>query len=38
MKGASVFWVSGVVGVSALLFLAIPRFQMDNSLFLERFI
>lgn len=28
----------GVVGVSALLFLAIPRFQMDNSLFLERFI
>ena len=29
---------AGVVGVSALLFLAIPRFQMDNSLFLERFI
>lgn len=28
----------GVVAVSALLFLAIPRFQMDNSLFLERFI
>jgi hypothetical protein len=26
------------VAVSALLFLAIPRFQMDNSLFLERFI
>jgi hypothetical protein len=29
---------AGVVAVSALLFLAIPRFQMDNSLFLERFI
>ena len=27
----------GVVGVSALLFLAIPRFQLENSLFLERF-
>lgn len=29
---------AGVVMVSALLFLAIPRFQLDNSLFLERFI
>ena len=28
----------GVVGVSALLFLAIPRFQLENSLFLERFV
>jgi transglutaminase-like putative cysteine protease len=28
----------GVVAVSALLFLAIPRFQLENSLFLERFI
>ena len=28
----------GVVGVSALLFLAIPRFQLQNSLFLDRFI
>ncbi|MDB6128538.1 MAG: transglutaminase domain protein [Verrucomicrobia bacterium] len=27
----------GVVGLSALLFLAIPRFQLENSLFLERF-
>ena len=27
----------GVVAVSALLFLAIPRFQLENSLFLERF-
>ncbi len=27
----------GVVGVSALLFMAIPRFQLENSLFLERF-
>jgi transglutaminase-like putative cysteine protease len=27
-----------VVGVSALLFLAIPRFQLENSLFLERFL
>ncbi|MDP3071335.1 MAG: DUF3488 and transglutaminase-like domain-containing protein [Opitutaceae bacterium] len=28
----------GVVAVSALLFLAIPRFQLENSMFLERFI
>ncbi len=28
----------GVVGVSALLFLAIPRFQIENSMFLDRFI
>lgn len=28
---------AGVVGVSALLFMAIPRFQLENSLFLERF-
>ena len=28
----------GVVVVSALLFLAIPRFQLENSLFLERFV
>lgn len=28
----------GVVGVSALLFLSIPRFQLENSMFLERFI
>ena len=28
----------GVVAVSALLFLAIPRFQLENSLFLERFV
>jgi len=28
----------GVVGVSALLFLAIPRFQLENSMFLDRFI
>jgi hypothetical protein len=28
---------AGVVGLSALLFLAIPRFQLENSLFLERF-
>ncbi|MEI7550954.1 MAG: DUF3488 and transglutaminase-like domain-containing protein [Verrucomicrobiota bacterium] len=27
----------GVVGISALLFLAIPRFQLENSLFFERF-
>jgi len=33
--GALLF--AGVVGVSALLFLAIPRFQLENSLFLERF-
>ncbi|MSU23012.1 MAG: DUF3488 domain-containing protein [Opitutus sp.] len=29
---------AGVVVVSGLLFLAIPRFQLENSLFLERFI
>ncbi len=34
--GAALF--SGVVGVSALLFLAIPRFQLENSMFLDRFI
>ncbi len=33
--GAALF--AGVVAVSALLFLAIPRFQLENSLFLERF-
>lgn len=34
--GAVLF--AGVVGVSALLFLAIPRFQLENSLFLDRYI
>lgn len=34
--GAVLF--AGVVGVSALLFLAIPRFQLENSMFLDRFI
>lgn len=34
--GAGLF--VGVVGVSALLFLAIPRFQLENSLFLDRYI
>jgi transglutaminase-like putative cysteine protease len=34
--GGGVF--AGVVGLSALLFLAIPRFQLENSLFLERFV
>ena len=29
---------AGVVAVSALLFFAIPRFQLENSLFLERFV
>lgn len=29
---------AGVVAVSALLFLAIPRFQLENSMFLDRFI
>ena len=29
---------AGVVGVSALLFIAIPRFQLDNGMFLDRFI
>ncbi|MEY4940174.1 MAG: hypothetical protein RIQ93_1909, partial [Verrucomicrobiota bacterium] len=28
----------GVMGVSALLFMAIPRFQLENSMFLDRFI
>lgn len=34
--GAVLF--AGVVGVSVLLFLAIPRFQLENSMFLDRFI
>ncbi|MBL9202192.1 MAG: DUF3488 domain-containing protein [Opitutaceae bacterium] len=34
--GAVLF--AGVVGMSALLFLSIPRFQLENSMFLERFI
>ncbi len=34
--GAALF--AGVVGLSALLFLALPRFQIENSLFLERFV
>lgn len=34
--GAGLF--AGVVAVSGLLFLAIPRFQIENSLFLDRFI
>jgi hypothetical protein len=34
--GAVLF--AGVVGVSALLFVSIPRFQLENSMFLERFI
>ncbi len=34
--GSALF--AGLVGLSALLFLAIPRFQLENSLFLERFI
>ncbi|MCX6952739.1 MAG: DUF3488 domain-containing protein, partial [Verrucomicrobia bacterium] len=29
---------AGVVALSALLFMAIPRFQLENSLFLDRFI
>jgi transglutaminase-like putative cysteine protease len=29
---------AGVVALSAVLFLAIPRFQLENSLFLDRFI
>lgn len=29
---------AGVVGLSALLFLSIPRFQLENSLFLDRLI
>ncbi|MBI5771306.1 MAG: DUF3488 domain-containing protein [Verrucomicrobia bacterium] len=29
---------AGVVAISAVLFMAIPRFQLENSLFLERFV
>jgi transglutaminase-like putative cysteine protease len=36
MLGAVLF--CGLVGVSGLLFVSIPRFQFENSLFLERFI
>lgn len=34
--GAALF--SGLVGLSALLFLAIPRFQFENSMFIERLV
>jgi transglutaminase-like putative cysteine protease len=36
LLGGALF--AGVVAVSALLFLAIPRFQLENSLFLERLV
>jgi hypothetical protein len=35
-SGAALF--AGVVAVSGVLFMAIPRFQLENSLFLERFV
>lgn len=38
IMGLGVLLFLGLVGVSALLFLAIPRFQLENSFFLERFI
>jgi transglutaminase-like putative cysteine protease len=34
----SVVLFLGVVGITAVLFLAIPRFQLENSMFLDRFI
>ena len=34
--GAALF--AGLVGLSALLFLAIPRFQFENSMFIERLV
>lgn len=34
--GLGVFLFAGLVGLSALLFLAIPRFQVESSLFLDR--
>ncbi len=36
--GLGVALFAGVVAVSALLFLAIPRFQLENGMFLDRFI
>ncbi|MDO8539059.1 MAG: DUF3488 and transglutaminase-like domain-containing protein [Opitutaceae bacterium] len=36
--GFGVVLFAGVVGVSALLFLAIPRFQFESSMLLDRFI
>jgi transglutaminase-like putative cysteine protease len=36
--GLGLVLFAGVVGVSALLFLAIPRFQFENSMLLDRFI
>ena len=36
--GLGVILFAGVVGVSALLFLAIPRFQLENTMFLDRII
>jgi transglutaminase-like putative cysteine protease len=37
LTSAAVLFI-GVVGISGLLFMAIPRFQLENSLFLERFV
>lgn len=36
--GLGLVLFAGVVGVSALLFLAIPRFQIENTMFLDRLI
>lgn len=38
VAGLGVVLFAGVVGVSTLLFLAMPRFQLENSMFLDRFI
>lgn len=36
LAGVLAILFAGVVGLSAVLFLSIPRFQLENSLFLER--
>ncbi len=38
LLASAVLLFLGVVAVSGLLFMAIPRFQLENSLFLERFV
>jgi protein-glutamine gamma-glutamyltransferase len=38
VAGLGLALFAGVVAVSAFLFLAIPRFQLENSMFLDRFI
>lgn len=38
VAGLGIVLFAGVVGISTVLFLAMPRFQLENSMFLDRFI